>query len=280
MDETMLLIVNILQYVLIIFISFLFFRMITKASFSLSKSSESMSENFDNYMKNRKSYSKTKKRLLALGISYRIDTEINPGRYYLYKIFCGCILAVFGVLITKNFRVLPSIFFFLAGFFFLDIYFRLKNKSDNSAMLNDLLRIYLSLKMQLSSNIYILEALQSCLDKISNERLKIALTELVVDMSNKKNTYQNAVNYFEMKFTSPDIKKFCGFLRSYIRYGSSEKYLNDMMAEINDITKATALKTKHDLDMKAGLLSIGLFACIITIILVSAVQSFFSMNIF
>jgi len=170
--------------------------------------------------------------------------------------------------------------FFVAGFYAFDFYFQQKNKSDNKEILNDLFNIYVTLKIQLSSNIYIVDSLQSCREVVTNNRLSNALDELIANLSDRTKTYMESVDFFRNRFNSDEITNLCMFLKSYGKYGITEKYLADIMGEISEISTAATMQDEHNIETKSSLINFLFFASVIAVIIYGALMMIKDVNIF
>lgn len=262
-------------------ICFHVFRSIFAFLNSIAEVTDTVNAAIDDSMKKRKTYKGAQKKLSRQGIMFRFDNyDMTPSQYLIFRLFIGLIGGVFSVLITGDFSVFFFAIFFVAGFFVLDFYFQSKNKSDNKEMLHDLFNIYVTLKIQLSSNIYINNSLQSCREVITNKRLMKALDELIANLSDRTKTYLESVEFFRNRFNSEEINNFCMFLRSYGKYGISEKYLADIMAEISEISMAATLQDEHAVETKSSLINFLFFSCVIAVVVFGAFAMIKDINIF
>lgn len=222
-------------------------------------------------MSRRHDLSKAMQRLVRIGVTYRFKTEITPATYLLTRIVVGAIFFALAFLLS-----LPWIFYpiaFLLGFFGLDMYMIHKNNNDNKEMANDIYVIFTNLRVQLDANIYLLDALITCNYLVKNKRLHQALDELIVNMSSVNLTAVEAIDIFEHRFSNHDITNMAIFFKNYIIYGVTDKYINDLMGEINDMSAATALKAEADLEQKSGLLNLLFFASLLSLIMFGMMQT-------
>ena len=273
-------IVKILIYLAIAFVSFLVFKMTLSLLSSLEGTEDRIESAIEYNLKEKNNFFNLRLKLSQLGIMYRLKNyRLQPTRYIMLKIFCAALAAAI-VFLFAGFKVIFIALAGVLGYFVLDFYFTRQNKSDNDKILNDIFNIYLTLKIQLSSNIYIIDALQACKNIVQNERLKEALDELVVNMSNKAITYKEAIETFKNRFKSDEIINLCAFMFAYAQYGVSDKYIEDIMSEINEISTASAIKDEHNIESKVGFYTFLYFAAIVAVVVFGALQTVGNIDIF
>ena len=266
---------------MMVIICFYVFRSVFSFLSSIAEVTDTVNAAIDTSMKKRKSYKGTQKKLSRQGIMFRFENyDMKPSQYLTFRLFVGLIVGLAPLLIYERFSVILFAICFAVGFFGLDFYFQSKNKSDNKKMLHDLFNIYVTLKIQLSSNIYITNSLQSCREVVINKRLRKALDELIANLSDRTKTYMESVEFFRNRFNSEEINNFCMFLRSYGKYGISEKYLADIMSEISEISMAATLQDEHAIETKSNLINFLFFACVIAVVIFGAFSMIKNINIF
>lgn len=268
-------------YLLIFLICFFVFRIIFSVLSGMTTTREELGKSIDTRFKKKRVYSRQRRKLSQYGIMYFFDDfDLSPAKYMALRVFVGLITAVFSIALMERVHLLITPLALIGGYFLCDILFRLKNKSDNEDMLQDIFNIYLTLKIQLASDVYIIDALQSCRDIIRHKRLRIALDELLANASDKGKSYNEAIDTFKNRFYSEEITNLCSFLRSYARFGVTEKYLADILSEINEISNATSMKEEHNIDTKVGLINFLFFTSIIATIAYGVFMSLGTINFF
>lgn len=273
------LLVKISVYLVIAGISFLFFCTLSNIFSNFGNFEEKLESAVDRYLKNKKEFTAKKRQLSKGGIMYRMkDYNLAPSKYVILRIFVGFVFALIGYSVSGKLTLLAVLGGF--GYFVCGWFFRHQNKRDNTDILSDLFNIYLTLKIQLASGIYIINALLSARMLITSARLKEALDELIANLSNKAIPYTESVQLFKDRFNSEEINNFCSFLLSYFYYGVSEKYLNDIMSEVNEIATESMIREEHAIESKIGTTTFLYFISILSIVIFCAVNSFGSMNIF
>jgi len=122
--------------------------------------------------------------------------------------------------------------------------------------------------------------LLSAREIIKSQRLKEAVDELIANLSDKTMQYTTSVQQFKYRFNSEEINNLCAFLLSYMSYGVSEKYLRDVMSEINEIATESSMQQESAINTKVSLITFAYFASILAIVIYCAISSFGSIGIF
>ena len=274
------LIVKIFIYLVIAGISFLFFRASTNFFLNFSSAGDQIEKAIDRRLKNKQNFTPQRRYLSQQGIMYRLkDYNLSPSKYIILRLFVSvvCAFVMYALLGDKIMFILGA---GVAGYFLCDIFFRRQNKKDNKEILDDIFNVYLTLKIQLSSSIYIINSLISARDIVKSKRLREALDELIANLSDKTILYSDAVKQFKYRFCSEEINNLCAFLLSYMSYGVSEKYLRDVMSEINEIATESSMQQESAINTKVSFITFAYFASILAIVIYCAVSSFGSIGIF
>ena len=70
------------------------------------------------------------------------------------------------------------------------------------------------------------------------------------------------------------------FLQNYQLYGISDKYLEDMMSQVNSMSEAEGMAEENDLDQKMGLASLVFFALMFFLMMFGMMQVMTMQGIF
>lgn len=259
------------------FVLKLFFeQLVSKASGIEANMQSLLNEN----IKKRKQYGKMQKKLARLGIMYYLHNyQLSPGYYILIK---GIVAILGGVLsvILFQFHVLYVVIGCVLGYYAPDFYFNLKNRSDNKEIDRDIYKVYITLNISLSSNIYIVDALLKAASNIENKRFKSELLFLSDALAKKEIRTEDAVDAFEERFDSPTIKSFSNLISTYFVYGQNEHYATDLMDTVVNTAKAQALRDQADIESQGQLYTFLFFADIIACIAYVAIMSFAGIQLF
>lgn len=228
-------------------------------------------EGFDHALARVLSSDKTRKfkrYLIQTGIQDRFNFPVTPATYILLMLLSGAVIAVGVQLLFDKFAV----FGFLAGFFGFDLLMRAMNSSDNREIQKDVFMILMNLRVQLGANLFITDALMACEPLVKNKRFKKALDALINDFGNQNVSNLDAIEAFDNKFKNLNVMNLKIFLRNYMLYGVNDKYLDDMMTQVNSMSEAEGMAEENDLDQKMGLFSLGFFALIFFLMIFGMAQ--------
>ena len=254
---------------------FLFvYRLLKKAEVGTQKAIGIIDENY----KKAGELTDQKIKLSRSGIMYRFgDYNLNPSKYVALRLMVGIIvMAIMFVGGLGTFSLLGVI----AGYIGTDLFFKFLNRRDNRDMEKDIYNTYANMKIQLSSGIYIADCLEYTFNTSKNKRYKEALSELILNMSDKTMTSYEAVQIFKNRFDSKQIKKLCSMLNTFVQYGISEVYIADIMTELQAVLTADTLRAEHDVETKTTFVTFILFTLIVIWVAIVMVQSFSGMDMF
>ena len=192
------LILKILTYIMIGFISFLVYRAVKKALTRGEDAVESAIKGYDVKLKQAGEMGAQRLKLSRYGIMYRFeDYNMTPSKYMVIRLFAG--LIVFAILFVAGLNWF-SLIGIPAGYILMDVLMKAMNDSDNKKMEMDIYQTYATLKIQLASNIYINNALEYVYQITTSKRYKDALKELVLNLSDKTITMEESVEIFRNRF--------------------------------------------------------------------------------
>lgn len=273
-----LIITKIISYLAILTICFLVFKIVISLQGKTNILENKAKYIIDSSLKKRGVFASKKKKLSQMGIMYRFHNyDLDPSYYYIIKIFVVVFvsLSIYGF--TYNLRLCPI---GLLAWVLPDFLFMRLNQKDNDDMMIDIYNTYANMKLQLSSGIYIANAIESTYDTCQNERYRQALGELIINFSNKSLSLSEAVEIFKNRFNSKEIDKLCAMINDFFSYGASEAYMNDIMGEIQTIILATTIKAEHDIEERAGFHNFSFFGLIIIIVAYAVMKEFSGIELF
>jgi len=217
------LIVRIATYVCMVVLAFVGARWVKKAAYNLQNVEEFAIKKIDSNLSKSKKLKSSKLRLSQYGIMYRMKTyDLSPASYIMARIGFGILAGLFTNIIFGTILIAILVGFFV--YFGIDMLFVKLNKADNTDMLIDLCTIYATIDIQTRSGIYIGDCLEYACEMIKNQRLKEAMEELVLNISDKTVTMTEAIDIFQSRFYSKNIRKLCTMLDNFITYGANENY--------------------------------------------------------
>lgn len=200
------------------------------------------------------------------GIMYRMkDYDLAPAKYILVKLTIATIINLIYIIFFK-----VNIWYMLCieviGYFLVDLYFIYENHEDNKEIFKDIYKLYLSMHVNLNSNLYIVDTILKCAELANSKRLKKELLELAQNLSSKVYTIEEAITIFQKRFDSPHIKSFSNLLNNYYLYGKNDNYIEDLMNEVASITSAKAIKDQEDIENRGQFLTMMFFVIIMAMI--------------
>lgn len=275
MLPTILHILSRLALILCCLIFFLGLKQLHKSDINVQ---EITRKEINNTLKERGVFKKQELKLSKLGIMYRAnDYTLTPSWYVVVRTFAGAVVFLLLLLLTKSYF---SILGFPVGYIGLEMYYKSQNKQDNKEILMDLYSTYATLKIQSEAGIYIFDSLEDVYADVQNNRYKIALGELITNLSDKTLSISDALEIFKNRFDSKDIDKLCSLLNSQLIYGVQPSYSKEIMNEINNIIYTDSLYVEDTLEHKSGLLVFCFFLIIILIIGYSLITGFSGIDLF
>ena len=174
-------------------------------------------------------YSVIKLMLSKKGMSYYYKW-LNPVTYVLVKIACTLIGFLFGL----NYGLIVAMLVGLSSFYFLDLLGNISNKADDKAIIEDIMSIYDTLRLQTKANVYLTKALTECYTVVKNARLKQALLELTGEMV-ANSEIVNAIEKFTNKFDNQYIDSFGIIVKQSMESGQAVQILEDIGVQLKDL---------------------------------------------
>lgn len=156
---------------------------------------------------------------------------LNPVIYVAIKGGCAIGFALFGF---AAFGWLVSALLAVVGWNAPDIIFSISDKADNDAIVEDIISIYDTLRLQTKSGVYLSTSLVECYTVIRNRRLKKAMLELTSEILAKSNIV-NSVEDFSTKFENQYIDSFSVIIKQGLESGQIVKILEDIGIQLKDL---------------------------------------------
>lgn len=247
-----------------LFVAYVVFKAMIKALKKGEEVSKDMIHSFDVNIQKKGQMNEKQLYMSKVGIMYRFGTyDMKPSQYMLLRFAIGILIALIGILLGGGAYSLVAI---PIGYFATDFLFKGLNKQDNEAMMMDIYNTYANLKIQLVSGIYIGDCMEYTYKIVQNERYKEALKELLLNFSDKTITSSEAIEIFRNRFNSRNIDKLCAMLSSFVEYGISDSYLQDIMFEVQELLEADEIKSRHDIETKTGMITFAFFVLVVILV--------------
>lgn len=166
--------------------------------------------------------------LKRLGADVFLKDQITVSQWYIYKLIWSVAFAFVTIFLSKVFTgEVAFVVVFLAGvagFFFMDLYLRMRNKSSNEEMMTDIVEMSRSVLYGKRGGQYITDALKDSVIVVENKRLKLALIRLSNNLDSGM-SIDECLQELELSFSSGEISAFCTVIKSLQSTGQVDESL-------------------------------------------------------
>ena len=166
--------------------------------------------------------------LKKLGADVFLKDQITVSQWYIYKLIWSVAFVFVTIFLSKVFtgEVAFVVVFFagVAGFFFMDLYLRMRNKSSNEEMMTDIVEMSRSVLYGKRGGQYITDALKDSVIVVENKRLKLALIRLSNNLDSGM-SIDECLQELELSFSSGEISAFCTVIKSLQSTGQVDESL-------------------------------------------------------
>lgn len=201
-------------------------------------------------------YQKLQKWLKSIGAEYAVKGFGDPFQFLMINLLLvvgvvllfgllGNLVAGCGVAIAL---VITEVFVLVAI-----------DQKSNREMLDDISFLYDATAIQLTSHIYVAQAVANCLVYIRNERLKRALTELCSNIT-LGGDVRTATKDFSEKFHNEYLDTFCNVIvQITAETGEAGRLIEDMSKQLSVLKETNFASRKKSTENKLQLCIIGIF---------------------
>lgn len=170
--------------------------------------------------------------LKRYGANIFLTESISAGKWYVYKISIASILFLIGsfvgnILTKGKATLVVAVSLALLGWFFLDVYLHLMNKTSNEEMMSDVMEMSRSVLYGKRGGQYISDALRDAVVVVENKRLKTALIRLRSNLDAAK-PIDECLEELEYSFKSAEISSFCTVIKSLQSTGQVDEALKTL----------------------------------------------------
>lgn len=224
--------------------------------FSVAKKSS------ENFKKSRLfKYDGKEEYLRQLGANYMFGRDFTVNQYFLVKFMAAALGGVFAL----SFNILAAPIGVALGYFLLDFLLKQSNKSDNDAMMDDIKKIYDTLRIQTKAGVFLTAALGECYLVVKEQRLKDGLQELT-GYINVKGDIDEGLDAFRSRFKSSTIDNFCVVIKQSTQSGKTVEVLSDLADQISDLDEAINIRLESKVQLKQNMIQFGVFGTAVAII--------------
>lgn len=205
---------------------------------------------------NRDRYEKLQKWLKSIGAEFAVKGFGDPFQFVIVNLLLVVVVAVVFSALSDLFTGLLMAAALIAAEFLVLV---LIDQRNNREMLDDVSFLYDATAIQLTSNIYMVEAISNCLLYIRNKRLKQALTELCSNLS-LGGDVRAATKDFSEKFNNEYLDTFCSVIvQVTTETGEAGKLIEDMSKQLSVLKETNFASQKKATENKLQLCIIGIF---------------------
>jgi len=210
-------------------------------------------------------------KLKKLGADVFLKDQISVFEWYIYKMVCGVgfsMLALFFANIFSDGKggSVVTIVGFVVGFFFLDLYLYMRNKSSNEEMMVDIMEMSRSVLYGKRGGQYISDALKDSVIVVENKRLKLALIRLRNSLDSGM-SIEECLQEMELSFSSGEISAFCTVVKSLQSTGQVDESLkvleNNIEREQNSVNKRRLVILENKTMMYVMMVAFDILALIL-----------------
>ena len=205
---------------------------------------------------NRDQYEKLQKWLKSIGAEFTVKGFGDPFQFVVINlILVVVVLVIFSALADLVTGCLVAVALVATELMMLVLI----DQKNNKEMLDDVSFLYDATAIQLTSNIYMVEAISNCLLYISNKRLRQALTELCSNLSLGGDVRATTKDFSE-KFHNEYLDTFCGvIIQVTTETGEAGKLIEDMSKQLSVLKETNFASQKKATENKLQLCIIGIF---------------------
>lgn len=219
-------------------------------------------------------------KLRKMGAGVLLKDQMTVSQWYLYK---GLMAGLFGLIVAfiaggvlrlgvaKPLTIVVAVI----GWFFLDIFLRVTNKSSNDEMMPDIMEMSRSVLYAKRGGQYIADALKDAVIVVENKRLKTALMQLRNDMDSGR-SLDECLQEMEMSFSNGEISSFCTVIKSLQTTGQVDEALrtleNNIEREQISVNKRRCLILEHKTMLYVILIAMDILAMILFCIVMKLLE--------
>lgn len=214
------------------------------------------------------------------GADIFLSDGITVSHWYMYKAVIAGVVFMIVYFVTKGVFKSDSagvlaLLFGAIGWFFLDLFLRIENKSSNDAMMPDICEMSRSVLYGKRGGQYIADAIRDSVMVVENKRLKLALIKLKNDLEAGR-SMDEGLQEFELSFSNGEISAFCTVIKSLQSTGQVDEALNTLETNIEreqvGVNKRRCVILENKTMMYVMMIAFDILAVILYCIVVKLLQ--------
>lgn len=215
-------------------------------------------------------YRKLQKWLKSIGAEYAVKGFGDPFQFLIINLLFGVgVVVLFGLFGSLWNGCVTVVMLFVTEVLVLIAIDRKSNKE----MLNDISFLYDATAIQLTSHIYVAQAVANCLVYIRNKRLKQALTELCSNIT-LGGDVRTATKDFSEKFHNEYLDTFCNVIvQITAETGEAGRLIEDMSKQLAVLKETNFTSRKKSTENQLQVCIMGIFILFTVLIFVLCIAS-------
>lgn len=218
--------------------------------------------------------------LKKMGAGVLLKDHMTVSQWYLYKTLMAGLFGLIAFFISagvfKSDMAKPISFMAaFVGWFFLDLFIRLKNKASNDEMMPDIMEMSRSVLYGKRGGQYIADALKDSVIVVENKRLKTALLRMRNDLESGL-SLDECLDELELSFSNGEISSFCTVIKSLQSTGQVDEALrtleNNIEREQASVNKRRCMILEHKTMMYVIFIAMDLMAMILYCIIMKLLE--------
>ena len=205
-------------------------------------------------------------KLSRKGIMYRLNNfNLTILQYYLIRLVFSLVIGVIYFAVSKY--IAYAMIVFIISFIGIDLVFIELNEADNKKVLSDICNIYTVLNIDISSGMYLSDCLNHIKTIVSSKRFKIAIDELIYNISNRNTTVDESLILFSNRFSLKEMETLSSCILEISKNGITDDYAKKISGESEQIILGINNKTADKINRCMSRLTIifmlyVIFVCI------------------
>ena len=218
--------------------------------------------------------------LKKMGVGVLLKDHMTVSQWYLFKALMAGLFGLIAFFISagvfKSDMAKPiSVAAGVMGWFFLDLFIRIKNKASNDEMMPDIMEMSRSVLYGKRGGQYIADALKDSVIVVENKRLKTALLRLRNDLESGL-SLDECLDELELSFSNGEISSFCTVIKSLQSTGQVDEALrtleNNIEREQASVNKRRCMILEHKTMMYVIFIAMDLMAMILYCIIMKLLE--------
>lgn len=218
--------------------------------------------------------------LKKMGAGVLLKDQMTVSQWYMFKALMATAFGMIVFFIVSGVMNSPvgkplTVIAAVVGWFFLDLFLRLQNKSSNDEMMPVIMEMSRSVLYGKRGGQYIADALKDSVIVVENKRLKTALMKLRNELDSGR-SLDSCLDELEMSFSNGEISSFCTVIKSLQSTGQVDEALrtleNNIEREQVSVNKKRCIMLEHKPMMYVIFIAMDILAMILYCIIIKLLE--------